>query len=316
MTFRSPAPQLLAPINSINSGMLGRQSSFFVVQALILALAASVAIDHNGTEHIPIHLATMWSAHHRALFELWSSSLSGAMENDGSDRKYRYTIHAEFYSREKNLTGAGVCCDANWARAAKRKVEAMHELALQLPLGSIAVFSDIDIVFFDGTLSNLWDFHRSSGNAVTFMPRFRPDMPGVNTGFYLVTVSEATRLFLRDWAAHTIRNDQDTMCRWLMDGGRTGYAREPCLTDPRWGCMASAAYRSLAVGRFPHDLAGARANDLTGAAALFHAVGKPPRLSQLVNITGVEDKVARLNDVLRTKPMWRARTPPAPSPSG
>ena len=281
------------------------QWQLFLLFSIFAVRARPVPINANDRR---VHIATQWSPHQQPLFDLWSTTIASAMERDGSPASTPnlYTLHCEYYSLDANASGTGVCCDDKWKGAVRRKIGMLHELAVLLPAGSTIAFSDVDIIFFTQRLSKVFDLHRASGNAITFQRRWRGH-PGVNTGFFVVTVSTETRAFLALWHSQIEFNDQDVVNRWAMRWGLFGYSKSPSpVCDGGKECPEDRVGLSeLRLGTFPDTLAVTKVSELSKSAALFHVVG---RVHAHANLTGTESKLERLKNAIAQKPAWGNRT--------
>jgi hypothetical protein len=254
----------------------------------------------------PVHIVTQWSPHQQPLFDLWVSSLANAMTSDGSNLKFRYTVHAKFYRHEGNFTERGLCCDSRWSEAVKNKIKFIAETARSLPRGEIAIFSDIDIVFFNNSLAKVIEFHISSGSGVTFQPRWK-GLSGMNTGFFALNVSESAILFLDEWAQRITKNDQDTLNSWFEDWGTVGFKKKNVCKGDTTLCPTKETISQFPTfGTFPASLVVGQTSGLSKEASLFHVVGRSPR-TMSPSLTGVAAKLERLKDVFND-PQWKNKS--------
>jgi len=237
-----------------------------------------------------VHVLVLWSPPQRALLEAWQRKLNDAIQGDPL---HTYVVHAECH-RFDHTSGNGTYSDLQWSAAVARKVSFAREVAAALPLRSTLLMSDVDVLLF-APLGPVLAVHRSSGNGVTFLSE--AENFGVNTGFYLLTVSEATRRFLAAWddAVPTlpgiIKNDQITMNRWMKHVNASVWHRHPpsaAEVQPGAckGCPADeAALRSIPrVGAFPLWMAAAKTSYYCQDTVVGHLIG----------VAGTDRKLAAL----------------------
>jgi hypothetical protein len=267
---------------------------------------------HAAAAPFPIHIVTMFSLHQRPLFDIWWSQVTNAVEVGSrpvNNREFRLISHAEIHEHNTSLGGKGICCDEKWVSAVNRKVHLVYEISKKCKPDSIVIFSDIDVMFFDTSVTTLIEHHLDSGNDITFMSRKLKHRsfknPGVNTGFFLLTVRENTLQFMREWAKRVGRNDQDTVNSWfshweLFEMPFSATCQGIDSTCPDHKGMPG-------VGIFPVWLAASSFNDISSTTAIYHVNG---RVSSAAEPTGTSAKVVRLQEAIDVKDRLRSTDAP------
>mmetsp|Transcript_60451 Transcript_60451/g.113844 ORF Transcript_60451/g.113844 Transcript_60451/m.113844 type:complete len:308 (+) Transcript_60451:65-988(+) len=301
--------------------MLGIRFTVFIkalfFQIIIIFLQINIVLaspnsefSHNFTKNV--RFVVLWSSPQRSLFDIWISSLADSVSSDGIESKsqesFYYSIVSEFLPHVGGL-GDGRFGDLQWRGAVQRKVAMLAETMVTTLDEDFVVFSDVDLIFFNNSLSRILGYHKWSGNDVTFMAEPRA---GANTGFMVLTASEVTRRFAQTWSRHVVRNDQLTLNEWLL--------RSPTHTR-HFGFRSSAKLDQNNVkegncstgldalncppigdlpprmGVFPARLACNRQENLYYDSALYHVIG--------FRHGGVAMKVTQLGKVAQRMADWQ-----------
>jgi len=204
--------------------------------------------------------------------------------------KLEYRIQLRLFELPANASGTGTKGDERWLAAVRAKVNFVMQLAYELPLRSLLVFTDLDVLPFRSYTALFPLPHE-----ITFMrePAGHGGRTGrhiVNTGLYALRVSHITRKFLGHWAWCHSRRGPAKQYGKLMDQDTANMI----LLNPR-----SRRNYEIDWGTWPLTLVTGSLQEVTNSTAAYHAIFA----------TG-DDKFAQLSDALRQG----RRGPPACEP--
>lgn len=186
----------------------------------------------------------------------------------GDGGAFHLRLHA--HDVPANITASAP--QVRWRHILNAKVSFVHDAIKTLPLGALALFTDLDVIPLRSYLGTLLP----PPYTLTFM-REPPGHGGrtgrhiVNTGLYALRVMPETKKFVAHWRrlarGYPRLNDQDT-ANWLLLAKRGSRLHQAGL---EWGTWP----RTLATGLLP---------DVSNSTAAFHAIFVPGAQAKLQRI--------------------------------
>ncbi|MGC4016773.1 MAG: putative nucleotide-diphospho-sugar transferase [Luteolibacter sp.] len=135
----------------------------------------------------------------------------------------------EVHSTLLDLKGAGDFYSKEFLECIRRKIDLIVR-SMEENDGQVILWSDVDIIFLDGTAADLEATYEASGKDILFQTE-SPKTPEVNTGFIVCRASPAVADFFRNvgarLAADPGKNEQAIVNEMLAEGIALSWGKLP-----------------------------------------------------------------------------------------